>query len=76
MPNCKHIFSNNSKTHKKGEVCNSHIRKKEEQFCWRHKQIPQAQLNDIDEIKPDSVSQILDSSSEEQATFIQLENSA
>jgi hypothetical protein len=33
---CQYIFTNNSKSHKKGEVCNSVIRKKGVTYCWKH----------------------------------------
>jgi hypothetical protein len=36
MPNCTYIFTNNSKNHKKGEICNAVIRKKGANMCWQH----------------------------------------
>jgi hypothetical protein len=71
MPNCQYIFTNNSKTHTKGETCGSPIRKKGQTFCWKHTQAEQTQLNDIPE---KSLVHLLDSSSEKN-NFIQLENS-
>jgi hypothetical protein len=33
---CEYVFTNNSKSHKKGEVCNCVIRKKGVTYCWKH----------------------------------------
>lgn len=63
MPNCQYQFPNTSKTHKKGDICNSYIRKKGSSYCWRHKdQVDLQENKETDEVKND-------------LEFIQLENS-
>jgi hypothetical protein len=44
---CKYIFTNNSKTHKKNEVCGSVIRKKGSLYCWKHQQSDSTQNDNI-----------------------------
>lgn len=67
MPNtCKDIFTNNSKTHKKNDVCCSVIRKKDSSYCWKHQQNDNTQNDNIQSdqliVRPEN-------------NFIQLENS-
>jgi hypothetical protein len=62
MPYCQYIFTNNSKSHKKGEVCNCVIRKKGATYCWKH------------ERTQENVSEP-ETSKHSDEDFIQLENS-
>jgi hypothetical protein len=55
-------FTNNSKTHKRGEICGSMIRKKSYNYCWKH------QMSDKQLIPEDKKQNDLE--------FIQLENSS
>jgi hypothetical protein len=63
---CKHVFTNNSKTHKKNEVCGSVIRKKGSSYSWKHQQNDSPQNDNIQSdqliVRPEN-------------NFIQLENS-
>jgi hypothetical protein len=63
---CLYILTNNSKTHKSGDTCGTVIRKKEETYCWKHKNyINKVPLNiNNSEYK-----------NEKKSEFIQLENS-
>jgi hypothetical protein len=67
MPKCNYIFTNNSKKHKKGEVCNAVIRKKDNGvYCWQHQhaQSGEIEINHLENIE------------NEKFDFIQLENSS
>jgi hypothetical protein len=69
MQKCKYIFTNNSKNHQKGEVCNAVIREKANgAYCWQHQH---AQGEEI-EIKHENIENL----EKEKIDFIQLENSS
>jgi hypothetical protein len=63
MPKCEYIFTNNSKTHQKGQTCGSVIKKKDNKYCSKH------QTNNI------LVSENVIEQDSPQMTFIQLESS-
>lgn len=66
MPNrCNYVFTNNSKTHQKGEICNGFIRKKGQNLCWKHK----------DQIEVENEIKQTEKEVKNDLEFIQLENS-
>jgi hypothetical protein len=66
---CKYIFTNNSKNHKKGEICHAVIRKKTNgSYCWQHQHV---QGEEIELNHPN-----IEDTEDEKIDFIQLENSS
>ena len=61
---CPYVFTNTTKNHTKGEVCNLYIRSKTNKYCWNHKNCETETENKTIQDEP-----------KKETPFIQLENS-
>ena len=68
MNTCQYQHINNSRHHKKGEICNKYIRTPSSNFCWAHRDSKQ-----VKPIKEEPHVQLVEEPKESQ--FIQLTNS-